>query len=190
MYIQSIKYEELLPEKLDWFLSDTVFNDVNLIVGKNGTGKTRILNIMSCLAQVFTNKREPSNGHWEVTFWDSDTNSKLRYILTVLGAIQKEHLSVNGEVVLDRGKNGIGRLKYEKISTKDKMVEFKCGDKQSAVFFRGDEIQHPHVFALQKWGKSLRHYYFGSTFGHHDVKFHNSSGEGAPKEDDTSPDKV
>ena len=51
MKLKSIQYKESNGRENEWALEGCVFNDVNLMVGKNTAGKTRILNIIRELAK-------------------------------------------------------------------------------------------------------------------------------------------
>ena len=50
MKIQKLSYSEFEGQPGEWIFEDCTFGTVNLIVGKNATGKTRTLNVIRGLA--------------------------------------------------------------------------------------------------------------------------------------------
>jgi len=79
MKLKSITFEQLYQSKTNtnrWQLKDFLLQDINLIVGKNATGKTRTLNILAALANLLSgvrNKLPSDNVCFESKF---DLNGK------------------------------------------------------------------------------------------------------------------
>ena len=60
MKLKSITFEQFYQSKTNsnrWVLQDFMLQDINLIVGKNATGKTRTLNILATLANLLSGVR-------------------------------------------------------------------------------------------------------------------------------------
>ena len=64
MILKSINYSQHKNEPTYWAVKDVSFNEANLIVGMNATGKTRLANIITNLARVIQKKRPLTNGEW------------------------------------------------------------------------------------------------------------------------------
>ena len=163
MFLQSIDYSQYLETTFAWELEGCTFGDVNLIVGQNATGKSKVLNIIKNLAALVSgeNKLTYIDGNYKVTF-DSD-GKKIEYALTYEdNKIIKEGLDIDSKNLLNRGVNGEGTIYYEKLN---QTVDFQTPQNELAAVARRDYVQHPFLEDLYNWGKSVRHYYFGTQLG-------------------------
>src|SRR5215468_8071587 len=80
MRLQSMKYTEWAGTSQEWKLEGISLGDINLIVGKNASGKTRILNIISALANHLAGVRPAVlTGDYDTQFLDD--GKTLRYQL-------------------------------------------------------------------------------------------------------------
>ncbi len=162
MRLESVKYSELEGTPQEWTLEGLRLGARNLIVGKNASGKTRVLNIISSLALNLAGLRPLSFfGDYDVTF-DADGKS-LKYELKLeQQQVVKEKFSVDGSVMLDRGPQGEGRIRADEIGTE---IRFQTPPSQLAAVARRDAIQHKFLEPLHAWASSLRIYYFGTFLG-------------------------
>lgn len=163
MYLNSIKFKLHPDTPAVWHLMDCTFGKINLMVGKNATGKTRTLMIIASLANLVAGDRKLPSDSADYHFSFSDDNETMDYFLVYnQGVVTFEKLIKNGEVYLERGKHGIGKIWAEKLNT---FIDFQASQNELACVSRRDSIQHPFFEELYQWGKSLRHYFFGSSFG-------------------------
>ncbi len=78
MRLRSVRYSELVGTPQEWTLEGLHLGARNLIVGKNASGKTRVLTLISSLAGGLAGLRPLSfSGDYDVTF-DADGKT-LRY---------------------------------------------------------------------------------------------------------------
>jgi len=162
MFLKSIQYAQWEGTSLEWRLEGCTLGNINLIVGKNATGKSRALNIIGNLANQLCGDRSPSlSGTYEVLF---DKNGHdVEYTLKYKSSkVVRERLDIDGENLLTRGAKGAGRIYYEQLKQK---VRFQAPQNQVISVARRDSIQHPFLEDLYNWGKSTRHYYFGTDLG-------------------------
>ena len=70
MKLKSIQYSQYDGQPREWRLEDCTLGDINLIVGKNATGKTKALNIISDLANSLSgdSKQKLDTGDWDAAF--------------------------------------------------------------------------------------------------------------------------
>ena len=47
MQLRNLEYQEHVGDPREWSLAPTEFTNVTLVVGKNASGKTRLLNVLS-----------------------------------------------------------------------------------------------------------------------------------------------
>jgi hypothetical protein len=118
-------------------------------------------------------------GEWHVKF-DNNGESVLYELSAISGEIHSETLIRDNTKVLTRGKDGIGKIWFEK---QQDFVDFQCPVNQLAAFARRDSLQHPFFEPLHNWGSSLRHYQFGSQMGHHLFAVKNALGENEREDD-------
>ncbi len=97
MEILEYKFEE----KKSWDIDALKLNQCNLLVGRSGMGKSRILNTITNLFAMVTNNRKISIGVWKIKFkilddiflWDIELNEK---------EIVKESLIQNNDLIFER----------------------------------------------------------------------------------------
>lgn len=157
-----LTYSEYENDERRWELNDATFSQTNLIVGKNATGKSRLLNVIFSLSQLLTGSRPPfDSGNFHAVL---DLNGhEFSYEIACKGQeVVQEALSVDGEKKLTRNKDGSGEIWYEKQNT---FLEFKLPNNALAATTRRDEIQHKYLIDLYNWANSVVLYHFGSDFG-------------------------
>lgn len=159
MRLTKITYSEYIGEPQEWQLVDLELGNINLIVGKNASGKSRTLNVIGGLGRLLSNPAiGVRDGNYSAEFSDNGIHST--YNLDVKnGRIEAEKLEVDGKIVLNRGPDGIGEIVYAEIGSQHK---FQAPPHMLAATTRRDSIQHPFLEPLYNWASELRHYRFGS----------------------------
>ncbi len=163
MFLKSIQYAQWEGTPLEWKLEGCTLGGINLIVGKNSTGKSRTLNIIGNLANQLCGDRSLIlSGTYEALF---DKNGHdVEYTLKYKNSkVVRERLDIDGENLLTRGAKGAGRICYEQLNKQK--IRFQAPQNQVVSVARRDSIQHPFLEDLYNWGKSTRHYYFGTDLG-------------------------
>ncbi len=163
MLLESIEYTQFAGRPNEWRLEGCSLGSINLIVGQNATGKTRILNIIGGLANLLSGdgKVPFRSGDYEVRFQKDE--STVAYALAYEDSrVTKEKLDIGSSPCLDRWHGGEGQIYFAKLGD---YLEFQTPTEQLAAFARRDSIQHPFLDDLHSWGKSCRHYHFGKTLG-------------------------
>lgn len=164
MRLQSIKYTEWEGEPQEWTLEGISLGDINLLVGKNASGKTRILNVINALAQHLAGARAASmTGNYDAQFFEN--GKPLRYQIKFDNKqVVEESFSVGNKELLKRGQGGEGHIFAEELD-KGIKIRFQTPPEDIAAVVRRDAIQHKFLEPLHTWGSSVRHYYFGSSLG-------------------------
>ena len=163
MKLNSLNYVQYEGQPKQWRLRDLSFGDVNLLVGKNASGKSRTLSIINSLAKLLSRTTNLifTSGNYDVVF-DND-GQKLNYILHYeQNKIVSERFVIDGKELLERGEGGAGKIWAEKIND---FMEFQAPADQLAAVVRQDTIQHSFLAPLQQWAQSLYHYPFGTPLG-------------------------
>lgn len=165
MKLRSIQYSEFAGQEQEWILDGIDFDQINLLVGKNATGKTRTLNLIGGLAALLCGERTPAllSGEYGVTFLNED--KVLKYSLRMDNKeVVSESFERNGEQLLIRGAYGEGKIFAEKINL-GQMIEFQTPTHELAAFVRRDSKQHSFLEPLHMWGSAARYYHFGTQLG-------------------------
>ncbi len=129
--------------------------DINLIVGRNASGKSRTLNVINGLAQFLMGRSAPSDGNFEFDF-ESSNGKKHSYSLRVQEKeVTEEVFTSDGIKLLDRGKGGFGKIH---ISQFNEFIDFQAAPNTLAANTRNDIVQHPFLKPLIDWAERLYYY--------------------------------
>ncbi|HWB54277.1 MAG TPA: hypothetical protein VG722_08790, partial [Tepidisphaeraceae bacterium] len=166
-----------------WRLEPFALKKVNLIVGRNATGKSRTLAVIRSLAQAVMGKLKVNEGEWDASFRDG--NDELCYKVAIVnGIVTKESFKKNGKELLNREISGDGTVHAVDADTK---LRFKVPENELAITAKRDLVQHPFLEPMHAWAESLRFYPFGTFLGRQLVVVPVERG---PKPDLTDPDQV
>lgn len=164
MRLLSISFGEFRGKPREWLLEDAKFGQINLIVGKNSAGKTRLINVINGLAKLLAGEYR---GLYENASYLASFNFSGRIYVYDLQIedfhVVKERLSIDGDDVLSRNENGEGNIFAVEIG--NRMMRFQTPTTELAAVYRRDSIQHPFLEELYTWGITTKHYLFGSEFG-------------------------
>jgi energy-coupling factor transporter ATP-binding protein EcfA2 len=166
MILRNFKYSEYDGTPEEWSINGLDLEKVNLLVGKNATGKSRTLDRIRILANMLTGKQLHPLDLVDATWFNaefSDASNSYHYFLkTENREIIFEQLAISGkgesEVVLERKRNGEGEILY---SGKKENIKFRLPDNQPAAFLKRDTIQHPFLEKLFEWADGVIYYSFG-----------------------------
>lgn len=162
MRLESLKFTEYEGTDQEWALEGLSLGEKNLIVGKNASGKTRILNVINALAKYLAGLQAPSmSSNFDVKF--SLDGKQLGYqMISQDGQIIKEIFMEGNNILLDRAEGGEGTIWAEE---EKKNIRFQTSPTRLAAVDKQDAIQHKFLEPLNSWGSSLRHYAFGTPLG-------------------------
>lgn len=179
MYLRSISYSEFKGQPNYWSVQKMQFGTVNLIVGKNSSGKSRVINIITALAQAVSGKNAQFNdGVWSAEFDRfkglQKENQKFKLIFEG-GGVAHESFKVKSDVLMERGATGEGFVTNRKGSR----VKYSVAREKLMSVMRSDPYQHPQFQQLQAWASNLCVYRFGSDFGKGNFSMQNHMSPGA-----------
>ena len=158
MILQAIKYTRLEGEPKEWTIigcdNNLVrFRNINLVVGKNAAGKTRMLSAIKDIAGLYSGILKLSdiayeNIKYQLVFKD-DSDIYEYYLEVNNRQIKDETLSVNGQLKLNRSANKI----YSETS---KTLESFNADNDQLSTLLHNPLNHSYIEKLHVWGKTLR----------------------------------
>lgn len=163
MSLKKLTYHEHENEPRYWGLKPVEFGGVNLLVGRNSTGKSRVLNVILSFARLLSSNQVAafSSGRFEA---ELEIGGKIfKYLIWFKDSkIEEEHLTVDGIVRLTRNSLGDGKIYF---SAENKDILFQLPVDVVAFQAKNDQLQHPFIHELKTWADGVVHFEFGSDFG-------------------------
>lgn len=175
MHLRKYQYSEFPHDPQGWELEAFSLDNINLFVGPNASGKSRVLNTIAALG-IFIGRSQAMtwrSGRWELTL--SDEINVLEISLQVEdGKVINEQLILNGEPKLIRTSSAGGTIWFEKQQA---MVEFAIPEGSVAMVVRRDSLQHPYLELLFNWAERMRSYHFSTDLGRQTIHLVNPTAE-------------
>jgi len=161
MKLKSLKYKENYTQNKEnpWEFQEIIFGDLNLIIGKNATGKTRIIAVIHNLAKLIQAPQIIRNGNWNASFIDEFYN-KLDYSIQIENSeIVHERILLNGNMKLSRSSSSVEI--YSEIS--QNMQKISPPNDRLVLHVRRDKTEYPFFESLFSWANGVRGYRFANT---------------------------
>lgn len=167
MTLKKLKYSEHDATPRAWGIQEAIFSNINLIVGKNSSGKSRLLSVVHGLTNILSGRQK---NLFDSGFFEAEIETKSQnFVYEIKFENQKvfyERLRHNGKEVLTRDSEGRGRIFYQGLGQE---IDFKSPPDAIAAVNRRDEIQHPFLMTLYQWAESCAIYHFGTDFGRREL---------------------
>lgn len=166
MHIKSIDFCYKPFNGNGWAIKNCELGSINLISGKNASGKTRLLKAIDNLAALLSRDqiklRDNIILHWSITLQHEKDEITYTFSCRENNIIEKEQLNINGKIYLQRDSEGKGYIQYEEF---DKNIEFEVEKNKIVVTSKRDKKQHPFLEVLFEWSKHVFLYEFGGLLG-------------------------
>lgn len=175
MILESMKFCRYKGENNEWCIEGKsadkdsypplTFENVNLIVGKNATGKSRTVDAIRYISDLLAdevklsqlNKIGFGTAEYELVF--NDSGKKIWYYLSFKnGEVIQEILKIEG---IERVNRVEEKLWYEGANG---YLDFVT-DVDILAITKRDKKQHSFFEKLFEWGKNLNHFRFGTPLG-------------------------
>lgn len=173
MKLDQFEYISNRGEPNEWLIDGCQLGNINLIVGKNASGKSRIVKSIYKLSELLSGSDKIDQlfrkdtwlfrkDTWHL-FFDCTTNCKTEYFLeSENGEVLQERLIIGSQQLLERNESGEGKIFAQELN---QYMRFQTPKTELAVVKRRDTIQHPFLEDIYKWSSSLRFYEFGTQLG-------------------------
>lgn len=164
MQLKSIKYSEWEGTNQEWSLERLQLGQKTLLVGRNASGKSRILNVIHGLSvHLLGSKQAKLSGDYLCEFEGGGVFYS--YSLKMANSeVLSESLRVDGKLMLDRGSGGIGQIWAAQIDG-GSLIDFQTPPSDLAIVARRDTIQHGFLEEMHTWASTVRYFKFGTTIG-------------------------
>jgi len=152
-----------MGEPAEWTLEKFELEKINLLVGKNASGKSRTINILFGLSLMLSigGKLKYKTGDYSMVF--DENGKKVEYNLKYDDSIVvKEVFKFDSVEKMTRNSDGTGKIQAEDAKL---LMNFKVPNDEIAAAIKRDSIQHPFFDKLYEWGENTFKYDFGGTMG-------------------------
>jgi AAA domain, putative AbiEii toxin, Type IV TA system len=169
MRLKSLSYRENIDREdaNPWELQEIFLDEHNLIVAKNATGKTRILNALHSLARLIQAPQIAINGipqkitanrEWSASFSDESGSNFEFFVAFRKGEVVQEKILIDGEAKLNREPSS---AKIYSETTKWQTIS--PPNDQLILHVRRDKNEFPFLESLISWANGVRGLSFGNT---------------------------
>ena len=179
MYIESISFATKNKDNNGWKIDNCEFNKINLIAGKNASGKTRVLRATFVLVKLL--RRGKFNilplDYYKLEITLNHNNKSFIYSLeSKNNDIIAEKLLIDNQIYFERDQYGKGKIKYE--SSDNLELDFEIEKDKLLLATKRDKIQHPSLEPIFDWIKYFNVFEFGDNLGQtHTYNIQNSINE-------------
>ncbi|MFV0329731.1 MAG: ATP-binding protein [Dysgonomonas sp.] len=162
MIIRALKYTRYAGEPREWSIVGkdddfAYFDNINLLIGKNASGKSRTLNVIREIANLLSGRINLKQAFSPSEFFEllfTEGESSYKYILSFKDrVVTDEILTINGKVLLDRNK--------KILISSDNNVSFETKDYELVITSDNAEGK-PYFDSFILWGQSLKNYLFAN----------------------------
>lgn len=167
MILESFNYTRQTVQASEWAVQGkgqkyVVFENINLIVGKNAAGKSRLLETIQKIASLLSLKESVVDLKFPSVKYDiilKEADLRYNYVLEIENkSITEETLSINGVEKYNRKKNII----YSEIANKN--IELNI-EKDALITKLNDRDQNfPYISEIFEWSNALKRYVFTNQY--------------------------
>ncbi|WP_186102458.1 AAA family ATPase [Burkholderia gladioli] len=171
--LRRLAYSLNHDEQNNWEIEWDKIDDLQMIVGVNTTGKTRLLNLIRGAAHIMAGNAQLPPGKDNFDFTLENGSATYRYKFSKEDTkVTSEILTINDELYLERKLGQPHRIRieikeYDGSATQSKWIPFGITDNQLSLVAKRDTIQHPFLEPIIKWAENVDHQSFtaeGSGF--------------------------
>lgn len=162
MRLKSLSFKENLHKEDAWEFEQLSLGEENLIVGKNATGKTRIINVIHNLARFITTPQiiNPEwNGEWKASFIEENDRTFEYVIACENGRVIREKISIDGKNKLERSTQSTKIFSEKTLTTN----EISPPNDRLALHVRRDKNEFSFLESLIFWADGIRGFGFANT---------------------------
>ncbi len=161
MKLKLLRYRENFSKSNanPWELKELSLGQHNLIIGKNATGKTRIINVLNNLARLIQFPQLVLNGEWSTSFIDEHNQEFEFFVAIEDGKITQELIKIKGSEKLKRSFNS---AKIYSEVTSD-WQEISPPNDRLVIHVRRDKSEFPFLESLFTWASGVRGFSFANT---------------------------
>lgn len=158
MILTKVDYFEHKGQDNYWEIKDVNLDMLNLIIGQNATGKSRLISVITSFAKIIS-KKIPRllTGNWNLEFVDRKNKILYQYDLSTFeGIVVLENIRKNGKILLTREKENGEIFSH----TGGKLISFHPPENELTSHVRRDTKEYPFLEDFLRWANSFHGYSF------------------------------
>ena len=164
MKLRQLSYikKSLTPNNNEWSVDELSLMDINLVVGKNAIGKSRVVKLINKAASIINGIAvdDNFNGAVSVTEWqlhfETANGSSLKFDFTSsLDMFESEKIYLDEKLVLDRTREQTQIFSYSSKKS-NKFISIAPPIDRLTLHVRRDQLEFPFFEDIVKWAKQLR----------------------------------
>lgn len=161
MRLKLLKYRENVQRSgaNPWELKELSLGQYNLVIGKNATGKTRIVHVINNLARMIQFPQATLNGEWFASFIDEYNHEFEFFVSWENGKIVHELIKINGTEKLERSLSS-AKI-YSEVSSS--WQDISPPNDRLVIHVRRDKNEFPFLESLFSWASGIRGFSFANT---------------------------
>lgn len=144
-----------------WWLKKLELDSINLIVGKNATGKSRSILTIDIFAKMITQKRKIVSGSWTFLFENGDEKILYQVDCSNTNIVTSEKLFINKTLVLERNEHSAKVFS----NTKKTFEEINPPQNKLVLHVRRDTVEYPFFEQIISWAENAYGFKFGNIYG-------------------------
>jgi len=160
MKIKSFSYVDIT-----WELNNLEFGTVNLVVGKNSTGKTRTLQTIDLLAKMITQKRELNRGGlWKIVF-ENYKKEEIKYQFSTgyqKQGVLSENLFLDNNLMISRNSNNKNKVEIKNLVNNNTFDFVYPPDNKLIIHTNRDIKKYPYLEDITNWAEQSYGFKFGN----------------------------
>jgi AAA domain, putative AbiEii toxin, Type IV TA system len=158
MLLKSIAYSVNHDTPDYWEIRDLVFETLSLIVGRNATGKTRLMGVLSGAARMIKGTKF-FTGKWELGFLDKN-DEIYSFSFHIRGQqVLKEEIRIGERLMLSRDLSK-GKLWNEK---ERELEDYEPPLDKLTLHVRRDKREYPYLEDIYSWANNYTAFKFAAT---------------------------
>lgn len=163
MILKALKYTRYKGAPREWSIEGpnndyAYFDNINLLVGKNASGKSRTLSVMREIGNLFSGRINLKGTISPTESFDlifKNEKGKYKYVLEYIDQkVVSEILYVDNKKIIDREKQILKSISGEEL-------HFEVEDYELCIS-KLDEDEKPYYEKFVLWGNTLRNYLFAN----------------------------
>ncbi len=161
MKITNFSYSEKLDNRNGWRLEDLRLANLNLIVGKNATGKTRVINLIYNLSLFMRGTQTKlTSSTWDIKFEAGDAQLTYELKINAEGLVESEKITQGGQEKLVRQAGASKIWSETKEGAEGKWTDIDPPAEKLVMHVRRDKTEHPFLELLATWANNTWRFAF------------------------------
>jgi hypothetical protein len=159
MLLTHLSYSQDHAGPKHWEIQDVALGEINLIVGKNAVGKTRMMNVLKNVARQISGKMTRLlNGETKLIFAKGHDKNYTYHLNIVNQEVEEERFVIDGRTVLERN-----QTKAEIWDSEGNRKLFEPPADKLTLQVRRDRREYPYLEDLFAWAESYYAFMFSTS---------------------------